>query len=395
MHSRKRLTQEQFVSRLRDKNPDITVVGEYRNITTKIRVKCNKCGHEWDVLPCSLLYMGTGCPQCHFKLLHSSFKEKHATPRDTFIKKFEEKFKNLEIISEYHGLWEDITIRCKDCGNVFTKKAGVMLSSKGCPKCVRRGNPQKRSDICKERFIDRMKEINPNVTILGEYERSAKPLLVKCNVCGHEWYSSPNDLLRRRGCMKCHKANAKGRKLIMNEKWRKKLEENFKRKLIEKGAGVTLISEYKGHNQDVTVRCNECCTEYVTKPYSLVHNGGKCPMCKNKKQGKRAKVTLMKDFSRVAEDCLSGKTCGVFVCRDGSKFLSIDMKRFESKNYPYRINSNVYDKNGCLCNQFCKTRLDIVCFKDFSNEYKPISGVKDELFDTAFVIERAFELYEK
>lgn len=391
MHSRKRLTHEQFVSRLKDKNPDITVVGEYRNINTKIMVRCDKCGHEWGVLPCSLLYMGTGCPQCHFKVMHNSLKSRHSMNGEMFKQKIKDKFPNLKLISEYASLSEDVTLRCKDCGNVFTKKARLVLSSKGCPRCARKENQKNRSEHCKEMFVDRMKKINPNVTILGEYETSAKPLLVRCNVCGKEWYASPNNLLRGRGCMRCYKTNAKGRKLVMNKNHVNKLEENFKRKLVKKGVGVTLISEYKSFDKNVTVRCNDCGAEYITKPSSLVHNRGKCPMCKNKKQGQKAKVTLMKDFSRVAEDCLSGRTCGVFVCRDGSKFLSIDMKRFESQNYPYRVNSNVYDKNGCLCNPFYKTSLDVVGFKDMRNSYRSIADVKDGLFDAAFVIEKAFE----
>ena len=392
MHNRKRLTQEQFVSKLKEKNPDITVLGEYVNINTKVRVKCNKCGHEWDVLPCSLLYVGTGCPQCHFKVMHDNFKANHSIDREAFVRKINDKFPNLELISEYKSLSEDVTLRCKDCGYVFTKLARLVLSSKGCKRCVRQEGLRNRSKICKEMFIERMKKVNPNITVLGEYERSSKPLLVRCNVCGHEWYSDPNNLLRGRGCMQCYKASAKGRKLKKSKKWANKLEENFKKKLVDKGVGVTLISEYKGFDKNVTVRCNDCGAEYITKPMNLVHNGGKCPLCKNKRQGPRAKVTIMKDFARVAEDCLSGKTCGVFVCRDGSKFLSIDMRRFESQNYPYRINSNVYDKNGCLCNPLCRTRLDIVGFKDLGNGYKPISGTKDELFDSAFVIEKAFEL---
>ena len=51
----------------------------------------------------------------------------------------------------------------------------------------------------------------------------------------------------------------------------------------------------------------------------------------------------------------------------------------------------MYDKNGCLCNPFCKTSLDIVGFKVMSNGYKPIADSKDELFDAAFIIEKAFE----
>lgn len=391
MHSRKRLTQEQFVSKLKEKNPDITVLGEYVNINTKVMVKCNKCGHEWDVLPCSLLYIGTGCPKCHFKAMHDSFKSRHAMSSETFINKINSKFPNLELISEYSSLSDDVTLRCKDCGCVFTKKARLVLISKGCPRCARKENPRNISKRCKEVFVERMKKINPNVTILGEYERSAKPLLVRCNVCGNEWYASPNNLLRGRGCMRCYKANVKGRKLVTNKKLVNKLEENFKRKLDEKDVGVTLISEYKGFNKNVTVRCNDCGAEYITKPMNLVHNMGKCPLCKNKRQGQRAKVTIMKDFSRVAEDCLSGRTYGVFVRRDGSKFLSTDMKRFESQSYPYRVNSNVYDKNGCLCNPFYKTSLDVVGFKDMRNGYKPIASSKDELFDAAFVIEKSFE----
>lgn len=294
MHSRKRLTQEQFVSKLKEKNPDITVLGEYVNINTKIRVKCNKCGHEWDVLPSSLLYLGTGCPQCHFKVMHDSFKAKHSTSSDVFYHKLNEKFNNLELLSEYRGMDKDITLRCKDCNNVFTKKARLLLKSNGCPKCARKKVSEDKLMNCKEKFVGRMKEINPDVTILGEYEHSAKPLLVRCNICGNEWYSAPNNLLRGRGCKNCYRGSLKGHELKKNKKWVNKLENNFKRKLEKMGIGVTLVSEYNGFNKNVTVRCNDCGTEYITKPGRLLRGGGKCPTCKNIKQGRRAKIVKPK-----------------------------------------------------------------------------------------------------
>lgn len=56
-------SHEQFANELFQVSPNITVLGEYKGTFTKIKTKCNKCGNEWESMPCNLL-AGCGCPKC-------------------------------------------------------------------------------------------------------------------------------------------------------------------------------------------------------------------------------------------------------------------------------------------------------------------------------------------
>ncbi|MCR5739226.1 MAG: hypothetical protein K6G43_05365 [Lachnospiraceae bacterium] len=59
-------TTEQFVAELKTINDSLEVLGEYKNNKTKIKTRCLRCGHEWEVVAASLLN-GHGCPKCSRK----------------------------------------------------------------------------------------------------------------------------------------------------------------------------------------------------------------------------------------------------------------------------------------------------------------------------------------
>lgn len=77
-------TQEQYINELYSKNPKLNVIGKYVNCHTKILHQCNVCKYEWFVQPAELL-RGNGCPRCanHLKLTQDDFvnrmKEIHPT----------------------------------------------------------------------------------------------------------------------------------------------------------------------------------------------------------------------------------------------------------------------------------------------------------------------------
>jgi hypothetical protein len=56
-------THKQYVEELKEKNPNLEVIGTYIKATTKITHRCKICEHTWNVQPNSLL-RGTGCPVC-------------------------------------------------------------------------------------------------------------------------------------------------------------------------------------------------------------------------------------------------------------------------------------------------------------------------------------------
>ena len=66
----KRLTNEEVQERL-DKNfeQQITLISNYVNKNTPIRLRCEDCGHEWETTPSSIIYddYKHKCPNCGTK----------------------------------------------------------------------------------------------------------------------------------------------------------------------------------------------------------------------------------------------------------------------------------------------------------------------------------------
>lgn len=66
----KRLTQEEAQQRL-DKNfaQKVTLISNYVNRRTKVKLRCNECGHEWEAAPASVMYSDYThrCPNCGTK----------------------------------------------------------------------------------------------------------------------------------------------------------------------------------------------------------------------------------------------------------------------------------------------------------------------------------------
>ena len=69
-----RLSNEEFIERLRMINPFIEPVDPYINAKTKIRCKCKRCNSEVEVTPDKLLYEGYQCSECT-KRYKTSFPE--------------------------------------------------------------------------------------------------------------------------------------------------------------------------------------------------------------------------------------------------------------------------------------------------------------------------------
>lgn len=59
-----RKTQEEFVNQMKEKHPNIEVVGEYVNNRVKVECKCKTCGKTFMGTPHAMLDGGNDCPNC-------------------------------------------------------------------------------------------------------------------------------------------------------------------------------------------------------------------------------------------------------------------------------------------------------------------------------------------
>ena len=58
----RKISKEQYLDKMHSVNPNIDIIDDFVNMSTKIHVICNICNHKWHVAPSSLFKFG--CPKC-------------------------------------------------------------------------------------------------------------------------------------------------------------------------------------------------------------------------------------------------------------------------------------------------------------------------------------------
>lgn len=192
----RRKTQEEFVEEVnRVHNGNVEVLGLYEMIETPIKIRYRDCGHEEMKKPVKLL-IGQGCGQCRFKRLS---KTKQRT-KEQFVDDLHKKgIYYIEVLSDFNGVRDKITVRNSQCGHIYDANAGNILMGSGCPKC----HGMKSHD----EFVSIIEEKYPmKYDILGTYKNNRTKILVRHKPCGYEWTTSPKDLLNAERCPRCMKS---------------------------------------------------------------------------------------------------------------------------------------------------------------------------------------------
>lgn len=123
-------TQDEYIEKVKIKNPNIKVIGEYVNAKTKIAHKCLIHNVVWDTLPTNIL-KGCGCHQC----LKEKISDKNGIDHNEYMVKLSNVNPNLIVLEEYRGTETKIKHKCKVCKYEWDVKPGNILAGKGCPRC--------------------------------------------------------------------------------------------------------------------------------------------------------------------------------------------------------------------------------------------------------------------
>ena len=124
----KKKTHEEFIEEVHKLvGNEYTVLTEYTGSDSRVRVKHNKCGHEYNVLPPNFL-RGKRCPKCQ----HRSYKKTTKEFKDEILKVTNGSY---IVIGEYINAATKILIKHYDCGYEYTVAPHDFLSGKRCPWC--------------------------------------------------------------------------------------------------------------------------------------------------------------------------------------------------------------------------------------------------------------------
>lgn len=127
--------------------------------------------------------------------------------QDEFVGRLNAISPDINVLGSYSGLRLPIRVECRKCGNIWEPRAGNLLHRKtGCPECKKETLSRLLRKSHKV-FISELAEIAPEISALEDYNGDGFRLLVKCQICGHEWRATPNHLLQGHGCPKCSRTS--------------------------------------------------------------------------------------------------------------------------------------------------------------------------------------------
>lgn len=236
---------------------------------------------------------------------------------------------------EYKNNKTKVTIICKKCGTVFTPRPDNFLHGTGCPKCGREKANNSISDT-RESFITKAikKHGDKYDYSLVEYIKSDVKVKIKCNKCGSVFEQSPAMHLSGNGCSVC------------NPPHKKLTNEEFVERMSKSHPNLEILSEYKGKDEKVKVRCTTHNYVYYTTPHRLVQ-GANCKYCYNDRRGDIIKNSIDKikneiykvhgdkyQYPYLEDEYITNKSKLTIVCREHGEFIQ-------------SYNKHVNHKQGC------------------------------------------------
>lgn len=188
-------------------------------------------------------------------------------------------------------------------------------------------------------YVNRLRQVNPNVQIVQEYAGMRTPVLHYCVKHDYTWNLAPTNALKGGGCKYC-------RSDILKQKFIKSQDEYLK-DLKKTHPEIECIELYQGANKKIKHKCKECGYIWSVIPSSLINNNTGCPMCgleKNTKDRTRTHkeyVELVKDRFDVLEEYIDSQTPILHKCKKCGE---------ERLLYP----NNVIKGHGC---QSCAAKI--------------------------------------
>ena len=120
----RKVSKEQYLEKMHSVNPNIDIIDDFVNMSTKIHVICNICNHKWHVAPSSLFKFG--CPKCAGNAVKTT---------DEFEQELHTYASNFELLSPYIRATKKVHVRCNDCGNDDWITPNKLKSGQQCKFC--------------------------------------------------------------------------------------------------------------------------------------------------------------------------------------------------------------------------------------------------------------------
>jgi len=121
---------------------------------------------------------------------------------------------------------------------------------------------KRRLMISKKEIFDLVQD---EYSLIGEYQSTNKPVLIKHNICQKEFSMRRTNFLKGNWCPYCAKKHKKNTKEFKDEVFTLVGDEYF------------VLSEYKRTLESVIFRHNICNSQFKMRPNDFLNSGQRCP----------------------------------------------------------------------------------------------------------------------
>jgi len=257
----RKLTQEEFEERVLDAiGTEYTVLSEYKNNHTKIKMQHEVCGNKYEVRPLNITSHHSRCPICGAK--------KHGNPLKSTsqVKKELDDCTNGEytMLSSYTGMHEDVVLLHDKCGYHWkTRLDSVINGGQRCPNCSH--HRKLTTEDFKQQVLD---TIGTGYTVLSEYKNNATKIKMRHEVCGTEYEVLPTNIAYNNSrCPKCFGTP-------------KHTQEEVQQIITDKlGPEFKLVSQYHNSKNPITIEHTTMHHQFETKLDTILQNEISCPVC--------------------------------------------------------------------------------------------------------------------
>ena len=239
------------------KSLDYTLISDnYISAKNKLRIKCNKHNHIFEMSWHELKNKNKKCPIC------KPLKFKKYTIDE--IKKYANE-NNYNVLSDvYINSQEKLLFLCPQ-NHKFYMNFTSFKQGQRCPYCY--GNIRKTTESFKKEVYDLARD---EFLVIGEYINSKTKIKMLHNIdnCMSIFEVTPNDFLNKNSrCAKCSGI-------------KKKNTEDFSREiLLLTNSEYQVLSNYYNNKTRVEMLHVKCGTKFCVKPNSFLNSNSRCPKC--------------------------------------------------------------------------------------------------------------------
>lgn len=220
----------------------LTTKDEYKSVIQKLQYVCNKHKDKGILeISYSKLMNGRGCTYCG--------RERMATTR---TKPFDYN-EAIELCNKHNFEFVDIKREnsviyiyfiCnehREFGVQKMRKTNMKRDIKGCIYC--------KGDLPEWYVKQKIEELYPYIKLIGKYINMSTPLDCYCEKHNVYWKTTPQNIMYGHGCVECGKE-----KLSEQHTYTQK---EFEDLISSVNPDIEIISEYKGMECDITVKCKK------------------------------------------------------------------------------------------------------------------------------------------